>query len=63
MMTEAMGGEGSMATWVKKGLAGSDLTHPSPAGGEIIGDLLYKALTGGFEAYEQRPVAPTPSPN
>ena len=29
---DAMGGEGSMATWVKRGLAGSDLTHPSPAG-------------------------------
>lgn len=47
---EAMGGEGSMASWVKKGLAGSDLTHPSPQGGDIIGDLLYKALLAGFEA-------------
>ena len=50
---EAMGGEGSMATWVKKGLAGSDLTHPSPQGGEVLGDLLYKALTSGFEAWSQ----------
>ncbi len=49
---EAMGGEGAMATWVKKGLAGSDLTHPSPQGGEILGDLLYKAITSGFEAYQ-----------
>lgn len=48
---EAMGGENSMATWVKKGLAGSDLTHPSAQGGEILGDLLYKALTSGFEAF------------
>jgi lysophospholipase L1-like esterase len=48
---EAMGGEGSMATWVKKGLAGSDLTHPSPQGGEVLGDLLYKAITSGFEAW------------
>ncbi len=49
---EAMGGDGAMASWVKKGLAGSDLTHPSPQGGEILGDLLYKALTSGFEAYQ-----------
>jgi lysophospholipase L1-like esterase len=48
---EAMGGEGSMATWVKRGLAGSDLTHPSPAGGEVLGDLLFKAITSGFEAW------------
>ena len=59
---EAMGGEGAMATWVKKGLAGSDLTHPSPAGGEIIGDLLFKALTSGFEAWEKASPA-TPAPN
>lgn len=50
---EAMGGEGSMALWVKKGLAGSDLTHPSPQGGEVLGDLLFKALTSGFEAWSQ----------
>jgi len=48
---EAMGGEGAMATWVKKGLAGSDLTHPSPQGGEVLGDLLYKAITSGYEAW------------
>jgi lysophospholipase L1-like esterase len=51
---EAMGGEGSMATWVKKGLAGSDLTHPSPQGAEIIGDLMYKSLKGGFEAWQSK---------
>jgi lysophospholipase L1-like esterase len=60
---EAMGGEGSMATWVRKGLAGSDLTHPSPQGGEILGDLLYKALTSGFEASQGGKAAPTPSTN
>jgi lysophospholipase L1-like esterase len=56
---EAMGGEGSMAAWVKKGLAGSDLTHPSAQGAEIVGDLLYKALTAGFEAWQSRGVAPS----
>ncbi len=51
---EAMGGEGSMAAWVKKGLAGGDLTHPSPQGAELIGDLLYKSLTSGFEAWQAK---------
>jgi lysophospholipase L1-like esterase len=51
---EAMGGEGSMATWVKKGLAGGDLTHPSPQGAEVIGDLLFKSLSTGFEAWLSR---------
>lgn len=60
---EAMGGEGSMATWVRKGLAGSDLTHPSPQGGEILGDLLYKALTSGFEAWQGGGKGPPPSTN
>lgn len=47
----AMGGEGSMAKWVKTGLAGGDYTHPTPAGAEVIGDLFYKSLTSGFEAW------------
>jgi hypothetical protein len=51
---EAMGGDGAMASWVKKGLAGSDLTHPSPAGGEILGDLLYTAITSGYEGWAKR---------
>jgi lysophospholipase L1-like esterase len=58
---EAMGGEGSMATWVKKGLAGSDLTHPSPKGGEVLGDLLYQALTSGYEAWSKG-TRPGPKP-
>ena len=60
---EAMGGEGAMATWVKKGLAGSDLTHPSPQGAEVLGDLLYKALTSGFEAWQATTTAARPPSN
>ena len=48
---EAMGGEGSMAKWMKTGLGGGDLTHPTPQGAEALGDLLYKSLTTGFEAW------------
>jgi lysophospholipase L1-like esterase len=51
---EAMGGEGSMAKWVKKGLGGGDLTHPSPQGAEALGDLLFKSLTTGFDAWLSR---------
>ena len=51
---EAMGGEGSMAKWVKNGLGGGDYTHPTPAGAGVIGDLFYKSLTTGFEAWLSR---------
>jgi lysophospholipase L1-like esterase len=51
---EAMGGEGSMAKWMKTGLGGGDLTHPTPQGAEALGDLLYKSLTTGFEAWLSR---------
>jgi lysophospholipase L1-like esterase len=49
----AMGGEGSMAKWVKAEpqLAGGDLTHPTPAGSEVLGNLLTHALTSGFDAW------------
>ena len=50
---QAMGGKGSMGRWVKANpqLAGWDLMHPTPAGAEVIGDMLYKALTTGYQAY------------
>jgi len=51
---EAMGGKGSMAKWVHKGLAGSDLTHPSPEGATLLGDLFFKSLVTGYDAYASR---------
>jgi lysophospholipase L1-like esterase len=48
---EAMGGKGSMGKWVKKGLANSDLTHPTPSGSAILGDLFFKSLMAGYDAY------------
>ncbi len=50
----AMGGKGSMAKWVTKGLAGSDLTHPSPQGATVLGDLFFKSLLTGYDAYASR---------
>jgi lysophospholipase L1-like esterase len=47
---EAMGGEGSMARWVKARpqLGGGDLTHPTPLGAEVLGDMLSDALVAAY---------------
>ncbi len=52
---EAMGGEGSMARWTKTRpqLAGGDLTHPTPLGAEVIGDMLSDALVAAYEKWER----------
>jgi lysophospholipase L1-like esterase len=51
---EAMGGEGSMARWVKAKpqLGGGDLTHPTPLGAEVLGDMLSDALVAAFERWK-----------
>ncbi len=51
---DAMGGEGSMARWfkAKPQLAGVDLTHPTPLGAEVLGDMLSDALVGAYEAWK-----------
>jgi lysophospholipase L1-like esterase len=53
---EAMGGDGSMGHWVtaKPQLATWDLTHPTPEGAEVIGDLFFKAVVAGYEAFASR---------
>jgi lysophospholipase L1-like esterase len=50
---EAMGGEGSMARWVKAKpqLGGGDLTHPTPLGAEVLGDMLSDALITAYEKH------------
>jgi lysophospholipase L1-like esterase len=50
---EAMGGQGSMGRWVRTHptLGGPDLTHPTPRGAEVIGDLLSDALMNAYERY------------
>jgi lysophospholipase L1-like esterase len=54
---DAMGGPGSMARWVRAhpALAGGDLTHPTPLGAEVIGDLLVEALLHGYQEHRLRP--------
>lgn len=47
---DAMGGEGSMARWVRAQpqLAGADLTHPTPLGAEVLGDMLSDAVVSTY---------------
>jgi lysophospholipase L1-like esterase len=61
---DAMGGEGSMARWVKAKpqLGGGDLTHPTPLGAEVLGDMLSQAIVGSYEGWKRTvPAAPAPS--
>ena len=56
----AMGGRGSMARWVKKGLGQADFTHPSGVGAEIIGNWIHRALLRGYERRQSSDVASKP---
>jgi lysophospholipase L1-like esterase len=51
----AMGGEGTMARWMKvrPRLATSDMRHATPEGYEVVGTLYYKALLRAFAEYLQ----------
>jgi hypothetical protein len=51
----AMGGYGSMGTWVQRGLGGADLAHPTSAGADVIGAWIYRALMEGYEARHTQP--------
>jgi len=55
---EAMGGKGSMARWVRRGLGQADLTHPSGVGADRLGQWLYRALMEGFDRYRAKNSAP-----
>jgi lysophospholipase L1-like esterase len=52
---EAMGGEGSMTRWWKTRpqLGGEDLTHPTPLGAEVIGDMWSDAVVSAFETWRR----------
>jgi lysophospholipase L1-like esterase len=50
----AMGGTGSMANWVRRGLGQADLTHPSGAGSEVLATWIYRALVSGYQEYRTR---------
>jgi lysophospholipase L1-like esterase len=56
---DAMGGAGAMVRWVKgtPALAGMDLTHPTPLGAEVLGDMLSDAMVAAYEAWKRTPRA------
>ena len=62
----AMGGNGTMAQWYAgvngTRLVGGDLMHPTVAGAEYVGQLLYNALAQGYENYQTARAQPQATP-
>ncbi|MGC4092168.1 MAG: GDSL-type esterase/lipase family protein [Polyangiaceae bacterium] len=59
----AMGGEGSMPSWVKRGLGQADLTHPSSIGADMIGTWIFRALMQRYRELSSDAAAAAPSPS
>jgi hypothetical protein len=51
---DAMGGKGSMAKWVAKGLGAGDFTHPTSWGADKLGNWVYAALMDEYDKYRKR---------
>ena len=51
---KAMGGSGSMPTWVRRGLGNANMTHPTGAGSETLGTWIYRALIKRYTEYQSR---------
>jgi hypothetical protein len=51
---EAMGGKGSMASWVRKGYGAGDFTHPTSWGADKLGKWIYSALMTAYADYQKR---------
>jgi hypothetical protein len=51
-----MGGEGTVGRWfaARPRLMGGDYTHPTAQGSEIVGSLIYDAITKSYEEYKNR---------
>jgi lysophospholipase L1-like esterase len=59
----AMGGRGSMRTWLSAGYARRDYTHLTASGYERMGTLLADQLLGAYDAWRAgRPPAPQAAP-
>jgi lysophospholipase L1-like esterase len=48
----AMGGGGSMWSWIKAGLGSQDMFHPTGQGGTVLGNWEYLALMEAFDKYK-----------
>ncbi len=57
---KGMGGRGSMAAWVRSGLAGSDYIHFTRKGADNVAEMLYNALHAGYDYYKWRKRQNTP---
>jgi hypothetical protein len=51
---QAMGGKGSMAKWVRRGLGQADFTHPTGYGAQVLSNWIYQGLMQGFNDWRQR---------
>lgn len=51
---KAMGGSGSMYSWVQSGLGNPDMIHPTGQGGNVLGKWLYRALMQKYEEYKEK---------
>jgi len=51
--TNAMGGDGSMNSWLKNGLARQDRIHLSERGSILKADMLFKDIIDGFNKYNK----------
>lgn len=47
----AMGGDGSMPKWVRRGLVGGDFIHPTETGARMIGNWLTEAMLAGYDNF------------
>jgi lysophospholipase L1-like esterase len=55
----AMGGEGTVARWceARPKLMGGDYTHPTAKGAEVVGNLIYTAITAAYDNYRPASLA------
>ncbi len=49
---KAMGGPGSMWSWVQAGMGNSDMIHPTGSGGNALGQMQYLAVMEGYENFK-----------
>ena len=49
---KAMGGSGSMWSWVQAGLGNTDMIHPTGSGGNVLGKMEFLALMEQYEKYK-----------
>jgi hypothetical protein len=47
----AMGGGGSMWSWIQMGLGSQDMIHPTGQGGSVLGRFEYAALMQAYDRY------------